>query len=607
MATKLKKTIFNLRVAQIITIPLIIIFSVIISSEINALNHDYQPYYFHSNEFLEITNDFVSDILIEIETQEQSDTLKDTTMFYYNISGKDAENSKKFSYSNIDLIEIRKIVQKNEHALSYIVDYPNDDFNYNLIYYADNVYLDEIQTELRDNQDVSIYIVVNPNFVEQKDAENISQQEQYSQMAEQTVSDMMILLIFIIILVIYLTIATWMSAEMVENSWLDKWYTEIQIITILSAIPLYFELSINNASDMRFVEIVYFASGCLMLIGLVQYLSLVRKLKKKTFISQSFLAKNFLSISRHIETLIDKRADNYTEKLRSYTWLLNIMIAISFLLIFFGFMLYDAIALTFFGVLLLVGTLILYYHQTQKLVIDIDSEVKRSVEEQMKAEKMKIELVTNVSHDLKTPLTSLISYIDLLADEKLKDVQKEYVDILKNKAQTLSTIINDLFDLAKATSGNIDVQLEPLNLTNLVDQTLIDFEDSLKKAKMKVKVDMIPEANILSDGTRLHRSIANLIENAIKYSIKKTRIFIKLVEADNKYILTIQNTANYEMDFAETEIVERFVRADKARTTEGSGLGLSIAKSFIEISGGDFAIHIDGDQFKVTLTFNKIK
>ena len=229
---------------------------------------------------------------------------------------------------------------------------------------------------------------------------------------------------------------------------------------------------------------------------------------------------------------------------------------------------------------------------------------RRGIEEGVKAERTKIELITNVSHDLKTPLTSIISYIDLLSREQLSAQAAEYVAVLQQKSERLKHIVSDVFELAKTTSGEITVQQERIDLTRLANQSLAEMEDKIQSAGLAVKTAICePPVEVISDGKRLYRVIQNLMDNALKYSMKGTRIYFTLEKNDRTAVLTIKNIAAYEMDFTKEEILERFARGDKARTTEGSGLGLSIAQGFTIACGGRFDIDIDGDMFKVMLEF----
>lgn len=250
----------------------------------------------------------------------------------------------------------------------------------------------------------------------------------------------------------------------------------------------------------------------------------------------------------------------------------------------------------------------LLYDSSKKLE-NIGEGLQKSVEHQIKNEKMKMDLITNVSHDLKTPLTSIISYIDLLSKEKnISEEERDYIRILAQKSDSLKNIVADLFDLAKVTSGNSEIELEEIDMHKLIIQTLADMEDKIDSSKYIIKT-VLPDspAYVLADGKKMYRVFQNVIDNALKYSLTGTRIFIESEIVNDKVNISIKNTASYEMDFTEDEILERFSRGDKSRTTEGNGLGLSIAQSFTQACRGQFKILIDGDQFKVSISFDIVK
>lgn len=231
-------------------------------------------------------------------------------------------------------------------------------------------------------------------------------------------------------------------------------------------------------------------------------------------------------------------------------------------------------------------------------------QIQESVERQIQAEKMKIDLITNVSHDLKTPLTSIISYIDLLKKEDLEQVARDYVMILEKKSERLKKMISDVFDLTKATSGNLEVKKSELDFGRLLIQILADMECIIEPAPVKVVSD-IPEQplQICSDGEKLYRVIQNILDNALKYAMPDTRIFVTLKEEGREAVLQVKNVSAYEMNFTREEVLGRFFRGDCARSTEGSGLGLAIAKEFTESCGGRMDLMISGDIFQVELRF----
>lgn len=222
--------------------------------------------------------------------------------------------------------------------------------------------------------------------------------------------------------------------------------------------------------------------------------------------------------------------------------------------------------------------------------------------------KMKADLIANVSHDMKTPLTSIIGYIELLEqEESLSNDAKAYVEVLKNKSERLKNIISDLFDLSLGVGGNNMVVLEKLDLTQLLHQAMAEMEDKILKSGFEIKKDL-PEACVFinADGNKIYRVFQNLLDNALKYSLSGTPILVSLNTIGKKASLVIQNTSSYEMRFDEIDVLEKFVRADHLKIDDGIGLGLSIAETFAKACGGELRVKIDGDQFKVIVEFKRV-
>ncbi|MCK9479071.1 MAG: sensor histidine kinase [Firmicutes bacterium] len=224
--------------------------------------------------------------------------------------------------------------------------------------------------------------------------------------------------------------------------------------------------------------------------------------------------------------------------------------------------------------------------------------VEASINKEMKAERLKTELITNVSHDLKTPLTAIINYSDLLVKQ---DEENEYAKIIHQKSQKLKTLTEDLFEVSKAQSGNIAADMESLNIPELIDQTLAEFDEYTVDFRLSLQ-----NVNIFADGKLMSRVFENLIGNIIKYSLPNTRAYIDAFEKDGKAYIMFKNIASYEMNFKSDEMTGRFSRGDTARTTDGSGLGLAIAQSYIQACGGSLSIDTDGDLFKATIIFSAI-
>lgn len=239
---------------------------------------------------------------------------------------------------------------------------------------------------------------------------------------------------------------------------------------------------------------------------------------------------------------------------------------------------------------------------------NISCGMQSAVNEKMRSERMRTELITNVSHDIKTPLTSIINYVDLIKKEKPENEKvKEYLDVLDRQSVRLKKLIEDLVEASKASTGNLTVYLTECEAGVLLSQTVGEFDERLRDAGLTPILNM-PETpvKIMADGRRLWRVFENLMSNVCKYSLCGTRAYMELYEKDGKAFIVFKNISKCELNISGDELVERFVRGDTSRNTEGSGLGLSIAKSLTELQKGEMRIEVDGDLFKVTLIFDAI-
>ncbi|QAA30638.1 HAMP domain-containing sensor histidine kinase [Clostridium manihotivorum] len=235
--------------------------------------------------------------------------------------------------------------------------------------------------------------------------------------------------------------------------------------------------------------------------------------------------------------------------------------------------------------------------------------LKNSIENEVKSDRLKTELITNVSHDLKTPLTSIINYVDLLKKDDISpEEMRDYIKVLDRKSQRLKVLIEDLFEASKAASGALELNIERVEVSSLLKQTLAEFEEKIKEAELDFRVSY-PEEKlyIMADGKKLWRVFENLITNILKYSLGRTRVYILMSNEEGKIKISMKNISAYELEIDSEELVERFKRGDKSRNTEGSGLGLAIAKSLVELQKGVFNIEIDGDLFKVIMEFAEVK
>ncbi|MBS5945858.1 MAG: HAMP domain-containing histidine kinase [Peptoniphilus harei] len=235
---------------------------------------------------------------------------------------------------------------------------------------------------------------------------------------------------------------------------------------------------------------------------------------------------------------------------------------------------------------------------------NIGENLDLAIEDAVKSERLKTELITNVSHDLKTPLTSIINYSDLLSkDDNTADEVKEYSKIINEKSNKLKVLIEDLFEVSKATSNNIELDRQELDFNSLVQQSIGEWEDKISEKNIEI-ISNLPEEKLMLniDGQKFSRVLDNLFSNISKYALENSRVYVDLSE-EGGVKLTIKNISKYPLNISSDELMERFTRGEKSRTTSGSGLGLSIASSFVRAHGASFDIDIDGDLFKVTIEF----
>lgn len=240
-------------------------------------------------------------------------------------------------------------------------------------------------------------------------------------------------------------------------------------------------------------------------------------------------------------------------------------------------------------------------------IYQIQQGFKKAVEEEVKSQRMKAELITNVSHDLKTPLTAIITYIGLLKDETISEEQrKEYLDTLERKSLRLKVLIEDLFDISKATSKTVQLNIMNVDILNLVKQAQLELSEKLEAADLEVRM-LLPEEKIILplDSQKTFRIYENLFGNIAKYALPGTRVYVSAAQTDDCVTIILKNISAQEIQVNPEELTDRFVRGDASRNTEGSGLGLAIAKSFTELQNGKLTLEVDGDLFKVITTWRK--
>ena len=427
-------------------------------------------------------------------------------------------------------------------------------------------------------------------------------------------------------------------------NWFDKLPLELMLLISVSIITIESLLLVLSVSILQHIievgillfVIMYFIISIttLLCIG-----SILKKFKSKTFLKNSFTYKIIKWVIQKLKNIYNNLIYNVTDSLKIivlYGGFILISVLLFVLILsgnFFAILLVLAFWIGVFVFLTkrfkeflnLRSALRSIYNgntdiklNTEQLkgvlkemsiyVNDIAGGLSNAIEENLKSERLKTELITNVSHDLKTPLTSIINYVDLLKKENVQDEKiKEYIRIIDEKSMRLKKLTEDLVEASKASSGNIKLQLEKIDVKQIIQQITGEFEDKFEKNNLEI-ITTFPkeEANIKADGRYLSRVLENLCSNISKYTMPNTRVYIDVIKENGNIKIQFKNISKEKLNISADELMQRFVRGDSSRNTEGSGLGLSIAQSLTELQHGKFELILDGDLFKTVITFEKL-
>ena len=421
---------------------------------------------------------------------------------------------------------------------------------------------------------------------------------------------------------------------------IDKIPYEILVFVCLMILSVALAVVVNIGGTINYVILLVGFLGYLVCYAMCAVIGVtkIKRIKAKKFIKSFLIYKIGKFCFDKIQGWLRTINQNATENKRIF-WYYLLFIIISIML---ASLFYTGIA-----IILLIGFWIWAYYQIKKYILeqekiknalkdiyegksndvhlneselkgalkemaiyvnDIASGFSNAINESLKSERLKTELITNVSHDIKTPLTSIINYVDLLKKENIQDEKvKEYIDILDKKSQRLKKLTEDLVEASKVSSGNVKLNLENINIKELFNQTIGEFKDRFEEKNLIIETT-IPNDNIKinADSRYLYRIIENLFSNITKYALEGSRVYIDIIEKEKIVDISIKNISKDKLNISSDELMQRFVRGDKSRYTEGSGLGLSIAKSLTELQGGTFDIIIDGDLFKVHIIWSKV-
>lgn len=453
-----------------------------------------------------------------------------------------------------------------------------------------------------------------------------------------------------LISMIWLTVAAGRKPEDEEihlNSF-DRWYTEIAagivigvwLVGVMGMVTVISNSLIGTFNNMQILIILLVICGIYTMAWfLTGYLSLVRRIKAGTFWKNSLLRRILKWIgkcNRKIIDFIGSFSRNTSEKIK-------VLFGIGgFVFLQFLLMLFMINASGIFALVLIVADVAAIVYAVRKvdgldLVMDglkkisdgelqykikteqltgkykamaeyinnIGDGLDAAVENSLKKERMQTELITNVSHDLKTPLTSIINYVDLLKRENLTDPKvQEYLRILDEKSQRLKVLTEDVVEASKASTGNIKFEMNDIDFVEMVQQVIGEFEEKFQEKNLTMMVHFTDEPSMIyADGQKMWRVLENVFGNVVKYAMEGTRVYAEIRNSNKKVVFSLKNISAQPLNFSADELTERFIRGDVARNTEGSGLGLSIAKSLTELQGGEFKLYLDGDLFKVMITF----
>lgn len=645
------------------------IVGIILAKEPNVLKADN---IYATEEFASIYSsdlNYLSNLIAEISEDMERIVIESNNRYYDMYSEYTNENNEKMVYNIADWnIEFNYVVinKKTKTAYTNLSITSNKDTIEELIQYIkeenapywnavqekietniDNLkkenlsYSDRIYKWVETNSDYEIYTTlnnINGSFWEFSVLYNIIQP--ISETPYQVITLVLIILTIIACIYLLVSLGHKKGYDGIYLNWLDR--VPLEFILTLLFFGLFFGFSlfdtISSYATMTYTIVSASAGLFMVYVTLaIAGTTIIKRLKANTIIKSTLIYKLFIWIRNLIgEFLLNTR--------------LVIKLGIlygGFALIFFLLMImsasyYDFGFLTFLLFVFVVFVFIKLYNYTKNLykvkdaikniyegnneitlnpnemkgdlkdvsihINDIAGGFSNAIEESIKSERFKTELITNVSHDIKTPLTSIINYVDLLKQEEINNEKvKEYIQILDQKSQRLKKLTEDLVEASKASSGNVKLEMEKLNIVELIKQATGEFEDKFNKKNLKVIAEMPEsEVNILADNRYVYRIIENIFSNIAKYALDDSRVYIDVLTQDKKAQITIKNISKESLNISSDELMQRFVRGEKSRTTEGSGLGLSISKSLTEIQNGTFEIQIDGDLFKAKISFDLI-
>lgn len=460
-----------------------------------------------------------------------------------------------------------------------------------------------------------IYVAFKDSYLQQK----MSEWEKDKATAQSFLNEFMVFLAGFILSFVYLIIVigrTSFKDKEIHFHVIDKLYNDLNIVLIGCLTAMWIAMIVEVFHDMYM-----FFSVPIFIIALLLILSLVKHIKNRSLLQHTLLYQIFKKLFILVKHVFDSGS----------TGVKIVLLVIGYPLV---------VAATFFMFPITMGIAawlalrkVKSFNRIKEGVeqikngdlhhrIEVDGKgefsqlaeninritdgLKKAVDSEIKSERLKTELITNVSHDIRTPLTSIITYVDLLKLENDPEMIAEYVDVLDQKSKRLQHLTDDLFEAAKASSGSIPVQLERIDIVSLLTQGIGEMDEKIEASSLDFKLAHPTEkVYVKADGKLLWRAIENLFSNIFKYALPTSRVYIGVEDVGNELLVTFKNISAYELNISAEELMERFKRGDESRSSQGSGLGLSIAESLIHIQHGKFLVQVDGDLFKVMIYLPK--
>lgn len=475
--------------------------------------------------------------------------------------------------------------------------------------------LPHVVGELNPQTDV-LYVAFEPSFLQRK----VQEWEKDKAIAQGLLNQFLKFLAGFILTFVYLVIVigrTSFNDKEVHFHVIDKLYNDLNIVIVASLTTWWIIMLVEVFRDIYMLLTIPIFS-----IALLMILSLVKHCKNRTLLSHTLIYQLLKKVFLAVKNVFDSGS-----------------IGVKTVLLVIG---YPAlVAATYFMFPITIGVVAwlalkkvksfnrikegveqikhgdLHHHievkgkgelsQLATNINQITDGLRKSVDSEIKSERLKTELITNVSHDIRTPLTSIITYVDLLKIEKDPEKMAEYIDVLDQKSKRLKHLTDDLFEAAKASSGSMPVQLEKIDIVSLLTQGIGEMDEKIEASALDFKLAHPTEkVYVNADGKLLWRAVENLFSNIFKYAQPASRVYLDVEDLEDEVRVTVKNISAYELNISAEELMERFKRGDESRTSEGSGLGLSIAESLINIQRGKFIVQVDGDLFKVMIYLPKI-